>query len=304
MRYEQPVTADIPEQEKAFRTFISNDPALSHFLETGSAHPKARFAKEALYRDPAFLAFISPYFREVYVTAIIRAFELKDTCLMSNIAINAILLDDEHRKQAFDDILVYLEQRKTVLASFHAKLQMHEPFDILSLTEYTNIATISNLNYLPAEFFDFRSTYAQVIMKVINSLANRDQRTSMTMITDLRQLTVDMQTAHDVNALYELIKSAAPQTSAMESSSGYSDYTGDSGDSGDAGESSENSDSRDFSKNIRIVVIGFVIIVIVIIRMMLGWDNRGRHSRRSYYHPTYRSDDHPSYHPSSRRNRR
>lgn len=300
MKYEQPIAADIPEQEKVFRTFISNDPALSHFLETGSAHPKARFAKEALYRDPAFLVFISPYFKKVYVNAIIRAFDLKDTRLMSDIAINAILLDDEHRKQAFDDILVYLEQRKTVLASFHAKLKMQEPFDILSLTEYTNIATISNLNYLPAEFFDFRSTYARVIMKVINSLVNRDQQTSMIMITDLRQLTVDTQTAHDVDALYKLLKNAVQQTSASESNSGYSDYTGDSGYSVDSGDSNEQSDSRGFSKSIRTVVIGFIIIIIVIIRMMLGWDDRGRHSRRSYYHPTYRSDDHPS----SRRDRR
>jgi hypothetical protein len=112
MKYEQPVTADIPEQEKAFRTLISNDPALSHFLETGFMHSNARFAKEAIYKDTAFLAFISPYFQPVYVEAIRAAFVLKDTNAMSDVAVNPILLDTGHRIQAFDQILVYLEEKK------------------------------------------------------------------------------------------------------------------------------------------------------------------------------------------------
>ncbi|MCF6404548.1 hypothetical protein L3C95_16750 [Chitinophaga filiformis] len=307
MKYEQSASPNISEQDKAFRTLISNDPALSYFLETGSIRPNEKFAKEQTYRDPAFLAFISPYFHEVYVNAITSAFDQKDTSLMSDIAINTILLDDAYRKQAFDDILAYLEQRKAALLSFHAKLQMQEPIDILSLTEHSSMATISNLNYLPAEFQEFRSTYARVIMKVVNSLVNRDQRTALTMISHLCQLTVDMQTANDVDALYKLIN-ANRQTSAAESGAGYSGYSNDSGNSDNSGYSSDVDDSRDsggFSGSIRALVVGFVIFVIIILKMMLFGDSRGYRSNGSYrYHRSYRPSYHPpSYHPSYRRNR-
>lgn len=216
MKYEQPIAADIPEQEKVFRTFISNDPALSHFLETGTLQNNARFAKEAIYRDPAFLAFISPYFQAVYYEAIRIAFDLKDTTRMSDIAVNPILLDDAHRRQAFDRIMVYLEQRKAVLVSYHYKLQMHEPFNIVSLSEHTCIQTISNLNYLPIEFLEFRSTYAELVMKVINSLVNRDLPTSLNMITNLCGLIVDMPTLHDVHALCTLLHNADKEQKSIE----------------------------------------------------------------------------------------
>ncbi|SHN13323.1 hypothetical protein [Chitinophaga sp. CF418] len=314
MKYEQSTAANISEQEKAFRTSISNDPALSYFLETGSLRPNARFAKEAIYRDPAFLAFISPYFHEVYVNAITSAFDQKDTDLMSNIAMNTILLDDAYRKQAFDDILVYLEQRKSVLTMFHATLQMQGPVDIFILAEHTSTSTIYNLNYLPVEFLEFRSSYARVIMQVINTLVNRNQQTAMNMITDLRQLTVDTQTAHDVDALYTLLDTNR-QTSATESGYGYS---GDFDNSGGSGYSNNSGYSRDFNNSggsdgtIGRVLLGIVVIIFIIIITVFGMLSSGNsgypssgpyHYHRSYrptYHPTY----HPSYHPSYRRSRR
>ena len=312
MKYEQSATANISEQEKAFRTFISNDPALSKFIETGSVSPNARFAKEAIYRDPAFLSFISPYFREAYVNAIISAFDLRDTNMMSDIAMNIILLDDAHRKQAFDDIQVYLEEKKAMLASFHAKLQMQEPINILSLTEHTGIETICNLNYLPVEFLEFRSTYARVIMKVINTLVNRDQRTSMIMVSNLRQLTVDMQTANDVDALYKLIDNADLQTSNIDSSYGYSgdfDNSGCSGYSNNAGYSQNFNNYSGSDGSIGRVLLGIVVIIFIIIITIFGMHNNGYHSNSSYhyhrsYRPTYHPTYHPSYHPSYRRSRR
>lgn len=276
MKYEQSTAANISDQEKAFRTSISNDPALSYFLETGSIRPNARFAEEKIYVDPAFLTFISPYFKEVYVDAIIGAFDTEDTSLMSDIAMNTILMDNAHRKQAFDDILAYLEQRKAELSMFQATLQMQGSINIFILAEHTSILTICNLNYLPVEFLEFRSSYAQVILKVINSLANRYLSTSMNMITDLRQLTVDTRTANDVEALYTLLNANRP-TSATESGYGYS---GDSNDSDSSG--------RNARGTLSFVVMIIITIVFTIIEMCS--DGGRHHSRGSYhYHPSYRS---------------
>lgn len=216
MKYEQSLAANISEQEKAFRTFISNDPALIYFLETGSMRKNAKFSKEEIYKDPAFLAFISPYFQDVYLKAIFRAFDLKDTNLMSDIAANPVLLDDAHKKQAFDQILTYLEERKAKMVSLSNKLQLGETAIILDLADHTGIMTIANLNYLPLEFQDFRSAYAREIIKVIRAMISRDFSTALNIATDLRQLKCDAQTTYDADALYQTLENASQKASAVE----------------------------------------------------------------------------------------
>ena len=220
MKYEQSVAANFSEQEKAFRTFISNDPALTYFLETGSMRKNAKFSKEEIYKDPAFLAFISPYFQELYVKAVFRAFDLKDTNLMSDIAANPILLDDAHKKQAFDQILAYLEERKAKMVSLSNKMQLGDTTVVLDLSEYTGIMTIANLNYLPVEFQEFRSAYAREIFKVIRTLISRDFSTALNIATDLRQLKCDAQTTYDADSLYQTLENAAQKASAVQGISG------------------------------------------------------------------------------------
>jgi len=178
--------------------------------------PNARFAKEAIYKDAAFLAFISPYFKEVYVEAIRGAIALKDVNLMSDVAMNPILLDTRYRIEAFDLILAYLEEWKTKLAAMHYKLVMHEPMVFSDLLEYTDALTVFNLNYLPVEFLEFRSDYGGLVMKVINSLVNRDLPTSLTMITNLCELMVDMPTLRDVHKLCDLIHDADREQKSLE----------------------------------------------------------------------------------------
>ncbi|SHN13313.1 hypothetical protein [Chitinophaga sp. CF418] len=216
MKYEPSVDANISEQEKAFRAFVSNDPALSYFLETGSMLKNKRFSKEEIYNDPAFLTFISPYFQDVYVKAIFRSFDLKDTNLMSDVAVNRILLDDAHKKQAFDQIMAYLEERKAKLVSLSNKLHLGEAISLLDLSEYTGIMTIANLNYLPVEFKEFRTAYAREILKVVRWLVSRDFPAALNMATDLRQLKCDAQTTYDADALYQQLENASQKASAVE----------------------------------------------------------------------------------------
>jgi hypothetical protein len=220
MKYEQSVAANISEQEKAFRTFISNDPALSYFLETGSMRKNAKFSREEIYKDPAFLAFISPYFQDVYVKAIFRAFDLKDTNLMSDVAVNPILLDDVHKSLAFDQILTYLEEKKAKLVSLVNKLQLGGPVGILDLSEYAGIITIANLNYLPVDFQEFRSAYSKEIVKAVRWLVSRDFSAALNIATDLRQLKCDAQTTYDNDALYQTMENASQKSNAAQSISG------------------------------------------------------------------------------------
>ncbi|PWV46179.1 hypothetical protein [Chitinophaga sp. S165] len=220
MKYEQSVAANISEQEKAFRTFIGNDPALSYFLETGSMRKNAKFSKEEIYKDPAFLAFISPYFQDVYVKAILRAFDLKDTNLMSDVAVNPILLDDAHKTQAFDQIRRYLEEMKGKLVSLNNRLQLGGSVTITELSEHAGIMVIANLNYLPLEFQDFRSGYGKEIFKVVRWLVSRNFSAALNIATDLRQLKCDAQTTYDNDALYQTLENASQKSSAAQGVTG------------------------------------------------------------------------------------
>jgi len=217
MKYELSPGATISEQEKAFRSFISNDPALSYFLETGTLRKNAKFAKEELYKDPAFLAFISPYFEDIYVKAVFRCFDLKDTNLISDIAGNPLLLDDTHKTMAFGKITKLLEDKKARLISLSNNIQMGYQVDMIELSEQTGVMTICILNYLPVEFQAFRTTYGNEIVKLVRSLMTKDFNSARNIITDVRQLKADAQTTYDAEQIYQQMENAAQKAAALES---------------------------------------------------------------------------------------
>jgi hypothetical protein len=219
MKYEQSPSVNISEQEKAFRSFISNDAALTYFLETGTLRKNAKFAKEEVYKEPAFLAFISPYFEDQYIKAVFRCFDLKDTNLISDIAANPLLLDDAHKKIAFDKLFRYLEEKKAKLISMSNHIQQGYPVDTIELSEYTGVMTICILNYLPIEFQDFRTAYAQEIIKLARALASKDFNAARNIITDVRQLKCEAQTSYDAEAFYQVLENAAQKAAAVESAS-------------------------------------------------------------------------------------
>lgn len=217
MKYEQTPSAPISEQEKAFRSFISNDPALSYFLETGTLRKNAKFSKEEVYKEPAFLAFISPYFEDQYVKAVFRCFDLKDTNLISDVAANPLLLDDAHKKMAFDRIFRFLEEKKTKLIALYNSIQMGHHVDMIELSEHTGVMTICVLNYLPVDFQNFRTEYGREIVKLVRSLMTKDFNTARNIVTDVRQLKCDAQVLHDAEAIYQAMENAAQKAAAVES---------------------------------------------------------------------------------------
>ena len=219
MKYELSASATISEQEKAFRSYVSNDPALSYFLETGTLRKNAKFAAERVYKDPAFLDFMSPYFEDIYVKAVFRCFDLKDTNLISDIAANPLLLNDAHKKMAFDKIFKFLEEKKAKLVSLANSIQMGYHVDMIELSEHTGVMTICILNYLPVEFQAFRTEYGNEIVKLVRSLMTKDFNSARNIITDVRQLKADAQTTYDADELYQRIENAAQKAAAVESAS-------------------------------------------------------------------------------------
>jgi hypothetical protein len=209
MKYEsQSWDANISSAEKSFRSFISNDPALIYFLETGTLRKNAKFAKEEIYKDPAFLAFISPYFETVYADAVIQCFQTKNTNLISDIAMNPVLLTDAYRQHAVSKILAYLEEKKKRLVSLTNQAQLGGAFPVVEAEDYIGIMVISVLNYLPMEFQSFRTAYATEIIKMARGQLGHDLQRALTIMDNVRQLKCDSHVAADANALYKQLDEA------------------------------------------------------------------------------------------------
>lgn len=214
MKYETSLDLNVSEQEKAFRSFISNDPALTYFLETGSMRKNAKFSREEIYKDPQFLAFIAPYFEDLYVKAVLRSFDTRDTNLISDVAANPLLLDDAHKQKAFSRILSFLEDKKTGLISYANKIQLGEGVNVITLSQYIGIINICILNYLPIEFQAFRTAYCKEIIKLARTLVSGHFNLALNIMTDTRQLKCDTQTTQEADALYLSLEEAAQKANA------------------------------------------------------------------------------------------
>ena len=213
---------NISEMEKSFRTFINNDQALTYFLETGTMRKNAKFAKETIYSDPAFLAFISPYYEPVYTAAVIRSFDTKDTNLMGDVAGNPILLDVTHKQKAFAAIEQHLEQKLRQLQNTSLQIQQGGFIVPAELEETSGIMVICVLNYLPIEFQSIRTKFAVQIVNTAKALMNRDFELASSMATNVRQLKADAQATYDADALYQSIERVreSAQASAGNSDGG------------------------------------------------------------------------------------
>ncbi|SFF02773.1 hypothetical protein SAMN05518672_114112 [Chitinophaga sp. CF118] len=210
------------EEEKSFRSFISNDPALSYFLEMGALRKNSKFSKEEIYKEPKFLAFISPYFESVYTAAVIRCFETRDTNLISDIAANPLLLDDAHKQSAFSTIEQFLAKRLKQLEFANNQIQSDGPIIPSELEEHTGIITICLLNYLPQDFQSIRTDFCKQIMTTVRLLISKDFSLALSIATNLRQLKCDAQATYDADNLYQTLVNANEKANAISASQGSS----------------------------------------------------------------------------------
>lgn len=235
--------ANVSETEKSFRTTINNDEALAYFLETGTIRKNAKFRKENVYNDPAFLAFIAPYYEPVYTAAVIRSFDTKDTNLMSDIAANPILLDVTHKQKAFARIEQHLEGKLRMLQNATTQIQQGGFIVPAELEDASGIMAICILNYLPMEFQPLRTKFCIQITNTARTLVSRDLDLAVSIATNVRQLKADAQATFEADTLYKSLENIQERARASATSSG-----------GSGG---------------GISIWGVIVIIIIIIRLIL-----------------------------------
>lgn len=175
-------------EEQAFYSFISHDPVLSTFLETGNLQSHAQFTANKIYKDPRFLHFISPVFEDVFTSAVIQCFRTGNTSMMNDIMANPILLDDEYQERSYCSILTFLQAKQQKLRSIWHTLQLKHKIKPSDLEPLTSSITITLLNYLPDEFQWWRSEYSNELVKITRLLAKTDYYMALELITNTIQL--------------------------------------------------------------------------------------------------------------------
>jgi len=172
-------------EEQAYLANISNDPALSNFLESGEMPGNAKFSQNDRYKSPGFLRFISAKYEAVFTTAVIQCFNTGNIDMMNALVNNPILLDDEHQQKSYFVILSFLREKQQKLITLWNNLQLKKKINSTDLEQQT---TISLLNYLPDEFQGFRSEYCNELVKISKLLSLTDPHLAIELIINTSKL--------------------------------------------------------------------------------------------------------------------
>ena len=175
-------------EEQAFYSYISHDPVLSHFLETGNVQNNAQFTPNKILKDPRFLRFISPVFEDVFTSAVIQCFRTGNTGMMSDIMANPILLDDEYQERSYCTILTFLQAKQQKLITIRNNLQLKHKIKPSDMEQQAGNTIITLLNYLPDEFQGLRSEYCNELVKITKLLVKTDYNMAFELISNARQL--------------------------------------------------------------------------------------------------------------------
>lgn len=194
-------------EEQAFFSYISHDPVLSHFLETGNVQNNAQFTPNKIFKDPRFLHFISPVFEDVFTSAVIQCFRTGNTGMMSDIMANPILLDDEYQERSYCTILTFLQAKQQKLISIRNDLQLKHKIKPSDIEQQAGSTVITLLNYLPEEFQGLRSEYCNELVKITRLLLKTDYNTAFDLISNARQLNCLPQSKQRAEDCYRELKS-------------------------------------------------------------------------------------------------
>jgi hypothetical protein len=190
-------------EEQVYLSFISNDPVLFHFLETGEIQSDDRFVQNDRYKSPDFLHFISQKYEAVFTAAIIRCFNTGNTGMMNALVSNPIFLDDEYQEKSYFTILNFLLAKQQKLLTIWNNLQLKKKIHSTDIEQQT---TITLLNYLPDEFQGFRSEYCNELVKISKLLALTDPHLAIELIISTSKLNCLPQSRQRVLECYQQLQ--------------------------------------------------------------------------------------------------
>lgn len=158
---------------------IAEDPVLLRFLQEAAIKAGAVFKEAAVYDDPAFIEWLSPYFRSAFTRLVTACFEQGDAASMRTILDNRPLLTAEHQEQVWLFIAAILEKNIALFDHYHGRGQKHSPpmMPITQISAYIGHGYLEVIRQLPDHRFTrLKDSYAFNMQHPAIAVFNRDLR--------------------------------------------------------------------------------------------------------------------------------
>ena len=158
---------------------ITEDPVLLRFLQDTTIAPGATFKDTAVYTDPAFIDWLSPYFRSAFTDAVTACFERGDAARMRAMLDNNLLMTAEQQEQSWLFIAGILEKNIALFDHYHNRGQKTAPamMPITQISAFIGHGYVEVIRQLPDHRFGrLKDSYAFNMQHPAIAVFNRDLR--------------------------------------------------------------------------------------------------------------------------------
>lgn len=169
----------------SYHAAIADDPVLLTFLQDGRIDEWTWFKDAAIYDDPTFIAWLSPYFYSAFDDYVAACFEDTDAAAMNNLLRNRLLMNEEDKERSWSGISNVLGRNIALFDHYHgrAALQAPRPMKIENVTPFLGHGYIEVIKQLPnGRFAGLKNDYAFSIQHPAIAAFNRD--------ADYREVTI------------------------------------------------------------------------------------------------------------------
>jgi hypothetical protein len=179
-----------------YHAAIAEDPVLFTFLQDGKIYEWTWFKDAAIYNDPGFIGWLSPYFYTAFTDYVAACFENTDATAMNNLLRNQLLATEEDKERCWTSIANILNKNIALFDHYHGRGALHrpKPMRIDNLTAYLGHGYIEVIKQLPDNrFAQLKNNYAFSIQHPAISAFNRDgdmRAVTITWLKDAQDLAV------------------------------------------------------------------------------------------------------------------
>lgn len=156
-----------------FYHFIANYPALNKFLINGDESFFTGFRHESIYKLPAFVKFISPYFAAAYDSALWKAWQQYTRPMNHIIAVDPIVVSEDV-DNAYRSLRNDLNRKIEDIRELYTKVEdLEQEVNLKAIAAQADISLDRDrLNTLPAYFQDLRNAMVLATRKLAIQINN------------------------------------------------------------------------------------------------------------------------------------
>jgi hypothetical protein len=163
-------------QDLEYHQAIAKDAVLLHFLEKGTINENSSFLHQAIYDNPNFIDFVSPYFSEQYSTAIINALTENNNKKIANLlTFNPLFLNASDTYKTWEEVESFIVGEMKAIDEAAEQVERHGVKTREEVMHFYDYRFLGCLNRLPEHFASVRDRYARALYNLATVQWNKGQ---------------------------------------------------------------------------------------------------------------------------------